>query len=131
MYNSWREIIEYAYEKAKNYPEEYINRLRLEEIEIDKQGANQYWIDIANSDKKFEDNKNGLVIAFLINATDIDPIKGQRKLFVNGDDQKIDGIEIVLDNGSTISTSCDTLIKTLRGFIKAKDLSENDEVCLD
>jgi hypothetical protein len=125
---NWEEVKNIAYTKVKNYSDEYTKRLDFEFKEIIKQGANDYWLDIINNEKKYDHNKNGLVLPFLLGLTDIDPIKGEKKLLINGDDFKINGIEIILDNGTTICCSEDTLVKTTNGFIKAKDLSEGDEV---
>lgn len=74
MIKNWEELEKIVTDACpKN--DEYINRLNFEIKEIIKQGANEYWIDLANSDKKFDHNKNGLVIAYLLKITDIDPIK--------------------------------------------------------
>lgn len=54
---------------------EYIKRLRLELAEINKQGANSYWIRLYNSGQNFNHNKNGLVFPFLIGITSVDPVK--------------------------------------------------------
>jgi len=53
---------------------EYIKRLDFELIEINKQGANRYWLRNYNEGKKWEHNKNGLIFPFLLGMTPIDPI---------------------------------------------------------
>lgn len=130
MWDNWEDLISEAFKKAKTFGEEYLKRLEFENKEINKQGANQYWIDLINNKEKFDHNKNGLVLPFLFNITDIDPIKGQYKLCINGENKKIKGIEITLDNGLVINTSENTKIKTNRGFLQARDISENDEIYL-
>ncbi|MDP1712596.1 MAG: hypothetical protein Q8K86_09075 [Candidatus Nanopelagicaceae bacterium] len=56
-------------------PKEYADRLKVECKQIDIQGANEYWIDAVNENKKFPDNKNGLLLPFLLELIDVDPIK--------------------------------------------------------
>jgi intein/homing endonuclease len=72
---NWQEIKEQATNKASLLGETYVKRLEYEIAEIEKQGANDYWVDLVTSSKKFDHNKNGLIIAYLLNLTDIDPIK--------------------------------------------------------
>lgn len=62
-----------AYQERK-LPVEYFNRLKFEFKEIEKQGAEGYWISLYNDQKKFETNKNGLVLPFLLDITTVDPI---------------------------------------------------------
>lgn len=59
----------------RNLPDEYNSRLKFEFREIEKQGANNYWLDNYNEKKMWEDNKNGLVLPWLLNMTKIDPIE--------------------------------------------------------
>jgi len=75
MIKRWDDLAKVCMFKAKKLGDEYVERLEFEFKEIVKQGANEYWLELTNSEQKFDHNKNGLVIAFLINATDIDPIK--------------------------------------------------------
>lgn len=131
MIKKWEDLEKVCRFKASKLGGEYTERLEFEFKEIIKQGANEYWLDLVNSGEKFDHNKNGLVIAFLVGATEIDPIKGNKKLFINGDEMRVDGVEIILENGLVITTSRNTMIKTVRGYIEAQDLLEDDEVCLD
>lgn len=127
--DDWDSLINEAYKIAEKYSDEYKSRLELENAEITKQGANDYWIDIVNSGKKFETNKNGLVLPFLLGVTNVDPIVGTKKIYINGEEEKIEGLEILLDNGIKINTSTNTLLKTLnRGYVKANDLTLDDEL---
>jgi hypothetical protein len=65
-----------------NLSQEYSDRLSFEIKEIEKQGANRYWLGLFNSRKKFDTNKNGLVLPFLLGITPIDPIKEGKKHIV-------------------------------------------------
>lgn len=130
MWSDWDEFAKDAIEKASVLGDDYLAKVEFELKEIIKQGANEYWIDIINAGEKFDHNKNGLVIPFMYGITDINPIKGTKKLYVNGENKKINGVEITLENGTVVKTSEHTMIKTERGYVAAKDLSEDDEVCL-
>tara|TARA_R100001244_G_scaffold25113_2_gene25426 strand:- start:81691 stop:85476 length:3786 start_codon:yes stop_codon:yes gene_type:complete len=59
---------------VKKLREPYISKLKFELKEIDKQGANRYWLDLFNSREKFNHNKNGLVLPYILGLTKIDPI---------------------------------------------------------
>jgi len=65
--------------KANSLGLEYIKRLEFEIKEIEKQGSNEYWIDLLESGKKFDVNKNGLVIAYLMGICSVDPIAANIK----------------------------------------------------
>ena len=54
--------------------EEYSDRLTKECYEIVKQGANEYWLEQYNSDKKWDSNPNGLVLPWLLGMTPVDPV---------------------------------------------------------
>lgn len=71
---TWNEIITTARAECTKYSAEYKTRLDFEIKEIEKQGANDYWVGIVTSDKKFDKNKNGLVLPFLLGVTSVDPI---------------------------------------------------------
>ena len=58
------------------YPEIYRKRLSFEINEIEKQGAERYWVDLANENKIIKHNPNRLLIPYLLNITDTDPLKG-------------------------------------------------------
>lgn len=128
MWNTWSDVVRDSCAKALELGDEYFKRIKYEHKEIIKQGANEYWLELLNNNKKYDHNKNGLILPFIYGLTDIDPIKGTKKLFINGKDHKIEGIEITLKNGTVINTSKDTLINTNRGYIRAKDISEDDEI---
>lgn len=67
--------------KAKGLDGVYLKRLKFEIDEIEKQGTNRYWIEVVTEHKKFDHNKNGLLIPWLIGAltgaADCDPLAGQ------------------------------------------------------
>ncbi len=61
--------------KKKQLGPDYLKRIDFEIKEINKQGANDYWLDAFNDRKKWEDNKNGLVIPWILGLTLVDPIR--------------------------------------------------------
>jgi intein/homing endonuclease len=79
--DTWDEFKELAEEllKRKNLSNEYSNRLSYELEEIEKQAANEYWITLFNSKKKFDHNKSGLVLPWVLKLTDINPIEKEIK----------------------------------------------------
>ena len=74
---SWDELVTTAAQQhlKKKLGSSYVKRLKFELEEINKQGANSYWLRLYNSGKKFDDNINGLVFPFLLGITTIDPIQ--------------------------------------------------------
>lgn len=74
-WDDWEILITHAKKIANKHGERYIKRLDFEDEEITKQGANDYWLELANSDKKYDTNKNGLVLPFILGVTIVDPIK--------------------------------------------------------
>lgn len=128
-WDNWDNLISHARKLAKQQGEEYVSKLEFENSEITKQGANHYWLDLANSDQKYDTNKNGLVLPFLLGITSVDPIVGTKRIYINGKEEKIEGLEILLNNDIKINTSPNTLLKTLnRGYVKASDLTLDDEL---
>lgn len=71
----WNDLENLARSKVQDFGEEYLKRLDYEVSEILKQGSGDYWIDIYEAGKKFDKNKNGLVLPFLLGITNVDPIK--------------------------------------------------------
>jgi len=59
----------------------YEKRLEYELNEVEKQGANRYWADIVISGKKFDSNKNHLLLPWLLGRlsgkADVDPIENR------------------------------------------------------
>lgn len=74
------QIYNYASGNAKKLGDKYVQLLEIEYKEIKKQGAEQYWIDLIKSKKKFKTNKNLLVTPFLLGITDIDPVEKHGEL---------------------------------------------------
>lgn len=107
---------------------EYLDKLKFEFKEIEKQGAEDYWINLLSSGKHYKENKNGLLLPWLLDITTVDPIVGESKLMVNDGDINIDCIEIILEDGRSIQISEYTKILTNRGFLLAKELLESDEI---
>lgn len=73
--SDWQKIAEFARKKVATLSKEHATRLEFEIKEIDKQGANDYWINLLKSKQKFDANTNGLVLPFLLGITPVDPIK--------------------------------------------------------
>ena len=69
---------------------EYIDRLNFEIKEIEKQGANAYWTDKFNSNFKYNTNKNGLVLPWLLDLTPIDPLASKHEIVRSVDQPDID-----------------------------------------
>jgi len=74
----FEKIYSFAFKEANSMGSKYIQLLEFEYEEIKKQGAEQYWIDIIKSKKKFKTNKNMLVLPFLLKLTNIDPTPDSR-----------------------------------------------------
>lgn len=60
--------------KAKKLTRNHLERLQFEFKEIEKQGTEQYWLDKYQAGEKFDHNRPGLVLPFLLDMTEIDPI---------------------------------------------------------
>lgn len=81
---TWEELKTKAYESLseKNLGDEYQQRLKFEFDEIDKQGANQYWLNIISDNKRFDKNPNYLllpwVLGLMVGDGDFDPIKNRK-----------------------------------------------------
>ncbi len=72
--SDWDTITAFARSKAEALGDEYTSRLEYEFKEIEKQGANQYWTDLLVKQEKFDKNPNGIVLAYLLGITSVDPI---------------------------------------------------------
>jgi len=62
----------------QTFGEIYRERLEFEIDEIEKQGAESYWLNLFKADKKFSNNPNSLIIPFLLGMIDQDPIVGRK-----------------------------------------------------
>lgn len=74
--SDWNSLVRLAAQAlcTKKLGQEYKDRLAYEIKEINKQGANRYWINLFNEGKKHGTNKNGLVLPFLLDISSVDPI---------------------------------------------------------
>lgn len=74
---NWDQLVKLAAKSClvKKLGNEYTKRLKFEIEEINKQGANSYWLRLFNSGEKFDHNKHGLVLPYLLGITKVDPIK--------------------------------------------------------
>lgn len=61
----------------------YEERLQFELKEIDKQGANQRWVNFINADAKFGSNPNQLVLPWLLGMVEDDPIANRTEPMLN------------------------------------------------
>jgi hypothetical protein len=126
--SDWQKIAEFARKKVAALSKEHATRLEFEIKEIDKQGANDYWINLLKSKQKFEANTNGLVLPFLLGITPVDPVDCEYVFKIDETGEEDDIMRLVLDNGKTISVPSRALIKTINGPIIAKDLKVEDEL---
>lgn len=72
----WQEVVEYAKSeiKKRNLSSIYAKRLKFEIDEINKQGANAYWVNLINDGCKFDSNPNYLLLPWLFDMISDDPI---------------------------------------------------------
>ena len=74
--NTWEDVV--ARSKMllseRTTDQRYHDRLAFELSEIDKQGANAYWLGLVTSEKKFKSNPNMLVLPWVLGMVDQDPI---------------------------------------------------------
>jgi len=66
-------IYNMAMKKAESLGIKYIKLLEFELKEIKKQGAEQYWVDVFKSGKKFKTNNNLLILPYLLKMTTVNP----------------------------------------------------------
>jgi len=125
----WNELKILAARKIHNnkLSEEYIDRLKTEITEIEKQGANNYWLDIYNSGKKWDTNPKGLVFPWLLDMTKVDPITTETTYIISEDGTPGEIMDIGVD-GKTFSIPVDCLVMTKRGTIKVRNLQIGDEL---
>jgi DNA polymerase III alpha subunit len=72
----WNELKQHARLLAaeKGLSKEYTDRLKVEFKEIEKQGANNNWVKWHTEGLKYQANKNGLVLPWLLGMTTVDPL---------------------------------------------------------
>jgi len=65
--------------EEKKLNKEYYERLKVELYEIEKQGANSNWCDQINAGTTWDANPKGLVLPWLLDLTQVDPIVNKIK----------------------------------------------------
>ncbi len=100
----------------RDLPDKYSKRLKFEFAEIDKQGANAYWLGLFAEKKRFTSNPNGLLLPWLLGMVDEDPLNGQDP-FCSTQYSKV--TEYQDQNGSLP-----------KGIIKDADVPDTDLDCL-
>jgi len=103
--SNWKEIKTKAISviRDNNLPIEYAKRLKYEIKEIEKQGANKYWVDKFIENKCIDSNKNGLVLPFLLKLTSVDPIKTSFVYVEEKEGKSGEIISIILENGKIVN----------------------------
>jgi len=82
---NWDQIKELAYRVVsdRGLDKKYQERLAFEIIEIEKQGASAKWEIYYNDNKKFATNPNNLVLPWLLNMVNEDPILSRNDIILN------------------------------------------------
>jgi len=129
---TWKDLAILAVKNCseRKLGQEYKSRLAFEIKEINKQGANNYWVRLYNSGTKFDHNKNGLVFPFLLEITDVDPVKHTRTHIPcpHGEEGELGDIVEITADGKTINLSAKAFVLTDRGKVRVKDLQLGDEL---
>lgn len=73
--NSWEDIKQFSTSKITQNDDIYGKRLRFELYEIEKQGAERYWVELVSDSKRFKQNPNNLLLPYLLGLVDDDPLK--------------------------------------------------------
>jgi hypothetical protein len=123
----WDDIKREAIQKCIRLSKEYRSRLLAELKEIEKQGLNNYWIDNYNNEVRWDSNKNGLVLPFLLGMTEVDPVKSVFTYELCTDGEMGDVVDIVV-SGTTYSVPSECLVMTKKGLIRAGLLEVGDEL---
>jgi DNA polymerase-3 subunit alpha len=73
----WQQLKDHSLKMLdkRDLPKEYRKRLKKELREIEKQGANNYWIENFENEETWAENKHGLVLPWLLGMTEVDPVK--------------------------------------------------------
>lgn len=76
MSSDWEDFKKIAFDALleRSLSEHHANRLKFEIQEIEKQGAIAYWLGILSSGKKFKSNPNKLLLPYLFDLVDEDPV---------------------------------------------------------
>lgn len=70
----WDDIVKTLHEKVDGLSDNHKKRLDFELSEIEKQGANEYWLRLINEGKKFKSEGNDLLLPWLLGIVDDDPL---------------------------------------------------------
>lgn len=72
----WKQLKTQALDRAKelNLDPKYVDKLKVELKEIEKQGANSRWVAQFNDGFKYETNKNGLALPWVLGMTPVEPM---------------------------------------------------------
>jgi len=131
---TWPELKKIAVQaivkQFKDCSGDYVKRLKYEFEQIALQGAEDYWIDLYEQQQHTATNPNGLVLPFLLRLTNVNPIKGNKKIIIadpKGETED-DILIIELENGKEIKASPDTHIMADGVFKKLSDLKQGDNI---
>lgn len=85
MTANWKDIIKKAAValKKRKCSDIYVERLKFEIKEIEKQGAIAYWTNLYNDKKTFSTNPNCLVLPWLLDMVEEDPIENRTTPMLN------------------------------------------------
>ena len=89
---SWNKLKKMALSLAekKGLSDDYLDRLKTEIKEVEKQGAQNRWIGLFNDNYKYKTNENGLVFPWLLKMTSIDPLGSEHEVIQQTDWPDID-----------------------------------------
>lgn len=73
---TWDDVVARATNAAESRQLSLLHkqRLKFEIAEIDKQGANSYWLGLVRDDCKFDKNPNHLILPWLLDMVETDPV---------------------------------------------------------
>ncbi len=114
---NWKERRKDLLARASELGAPYINRIRFEIDEVEKQGAEAYWENIISGDKIFEKNPNKILIPYLYGKVADDPLDTDEPLLNTTAAAKVN--DFIKKNG-----------KVPVGFIKDTDMPDIDIDCL-
>lgn len=86
---TWESLVEQAREEliSKKLSDDHQKRLEFEIAEIEKQGANLYWINLFTDHKKFDKNPNNLIfpwlLGMLVGEANKDPLANRKDEALN------------------------------------------------
>jgi DNA polymerase III alpha subunit len=85
MIKNWEDIVKLSNDKIRELSlgDPYPERLNFELKEIDKQGANQKWVNYAIDKKKFASNPNNLILPWLLGMVEQDPMATRTEPMLN------------------------------------------------